>query len=106
METKPIGDIVCLKLLSGDEIIGKVSAYHDNNTGITLEDVASIYMVPGQSQTQVSLGLAPFLPYSNETKFTIPSSVVIIVHEPSLDLRNNYNRMFGSGIQIAQSLHG
>ena len=55
METKPIGDIVCFKLLSGDEIIGKVSAYHglpQNNTSVTLEDVASIYMVPGQSQTQ------------------------------------------------------
>jgi hypothetical protein len=106
MENKSIGDIICLKLLSGDEIIGKLKERSELNSTITLEDVASIYMVPGQSQTQVSLGLAPFLPYSNDSSFTIKSEIVIITHDPSLDLRNNYNRMFGSGIQIAQTLHG
>ena len=91
--------IVCLKLVSGEEVIGtKVS---DNSYC----DLASIVMMPGQNGVQqVSLGLMPFLPYSDNDEFTFNPSAVVIEHKPNQDLVNNYNRIFGAGIQVVSSM--
>jgi len=94
--------VICLKLLSGDELVGNL--IEETETGIIIGEVASIYMVPGSDPSKMSMGLIPFLPYSEDSKFYISSSVIVINHKPSVDLLNNYNRLFGSGIQIAQSL--
>lgn len=94
--------VICLKLLSGDELVGSIEDQTDNT--ITISEPASIYMVPGSDPSKMSMGLIPFLPYSADKTFTINKSVIVIRHNPSNDLLNNYNRLFGSGIQIAQSL--
>jgi hypothetical protein len=93
--------IVCLKLLSGEEVIGK---FHEKNgVAVTLKDVASVVMMPGAAHGQVGLGLMPFLPYAEEAKFGFNREHVMIEFEPGTDMLNNYNRMFGAGIQIAKS---
>jgi hypothetical protein len=52
-----MSDIICLKLVSGEELAGKLK----NNNGDTfvIRDVASIVMMPS-SGNQVSLGLMTF----------------------------------------------
>jgi hypothetical protein len=94
--------IICLKLTSGEEVIGK---FH-NETGVTIElrDVASIVMMPGGQHGQVGLGLMPFLPYAEDKAFPFNKSFVMVQFEPGVDMLNNYNRMFGSGIQIAKAI--
>lgn len=92
--------IVCLKLSTGEEIICNEVAEH------YYEDIASIIMVPGQSGQQVGLGLAPFMPYLDEGKLFIHDSKVICKGTPTKEMLNNYNRIYGSGIQIASSLQG
>ena len=61
-------------------------------------------MMPGQMSGQVGLGLMPFLPYADEKKFNFNREHVMVEFEPGVDMLNNYNRMFGSGIQIAKSV--
>ena len=94
--------IMCLKLSSGEEVVGKMSDKQATQT--LMKDVASIIMMPGQAQGQYSLGLMPFLPYAGEKTFAFSSQHILVEFEPGLDMLNNYNRMFGSGIQIATSM--
>jgi len=91
--------VVCIKLVTGEELIG--AEVGEN----TYEDIANVIMVPSQGK-QVGLGLAPFLPYIEETKLTIDSRHVIVKGTPTKEMINNYSRIFGSGIQIASSIPG
>jgi hypothetical protein len=94
--------IVCLKLLSGEEVVGK---FHEKNGAVTtLKEVASIVMMPGASQGQVGLGLMPFLPYAEGKTYSFNNAHVMVEFDPNVDMLNNYNRMFGSGIQIARTM--
>ena len=97
-----MSDIKCLKLSSGEEVIGKL--FDQNGVVIKLKDVASIVMMPGGGQGQVGLGLMPFLPYGEDKEIAFSKSFVMVEFEPGVDMLNNYNRMFGSGIQIAKSM--
>ncbi len=94
--------VVCLKLSSGEEVVGKFVERRDDI--IRLKDVASIVMMPGGQSGQVGLGLMPFLPYSDNKTFSFYRSFIMVDFDPNVDMLNNYNRMFGSGIQIAKSL--
>lgn len=94
--------IVCLKLMSGEEVIGKL--FEKNGVAVILKDVASIVMMPGAAHGQVGLGLMPFLPYAEDKKIDFNRTHVMVEFEPGVDMLNNYNRMFGSGIQIASAL--
>ena len=102
-----VGNVVCLKLMSGEELIGTKVADECNDCQVAIKDVASIIMMPGGGNgQQYGLGLAPFLGYSESTMFKLSRSAVVIEHDPSVDMINNYNRMFGAGIQVVQSLNG
>jgi hypothetical protein len=92
--------VVCLKLTTGEEVMGDLVS--QGAAEICLRDVAMIMMAPSQSG-QMSLGLMPFLPYSDTTKFSFKTEHVLVQHTPSDELRNNYSRMFGAGIQIAKT---
>lgn len=94
--------IICLKLASGEEVAGKLVDQNDDI--IKLKDIASIVMMPGGGGGQVGLGLMPFLPYANDGAFEFNRKFVMVEFEPGVDMLNNYNRMFGSGIQIASAI--
>lgn len=94
-------NIICLKLTTGDEIMGKL--IQEGTAELRLSDVAGIMMMPSASG-QMNLGLMPFLPYSDLKAFSFKMEHIMVRHAPSVDLLNNYNRMFGSGIQIARTM--
>lgn len=97
-----MSQIKCIRLPAGEEIIGDIVS--ETEATITISTPASVLLVPGQSGgSQVSIGLMPWLPYSEDDKFVIQKDKIITTHNPSIDLLNNYNRMFGSGIQIASA---
>lgn len=52
------------------------------------------------------MGFSPFLDFCLEfsTGIKIASSDVLTVTTPLIDLENQYNQVFGSGIQIASSI--
>lgn len=92
--------VVCLKLVTGEELIC------DQVDSSKFKNIATIIMVPGQSGQQVGLGLAPFMPYLDEDTVTIDASKIVTSGTPSREMLNNYNRIYGSGIEIASSLQG
>lgn len=96
-----MSNLQCLKLVTGEEIIGDVSKLSDGS--IKVKNAAAIVMMPGASN-KVNLGLVPFLPYAEDDTFTFDHVHIILLYKPATDLINNYNRIFGSGIQIASAL--
>jgi hypothetical protein len=52
------------------------------------------------------MGFAPFLDFAQEfiTGVSISMENVLCITTPSVELENQYNRVFGSGIQIASAV--
>ena len=99
--------IMGIQLVNGTDLIGSITGLNDNSAStITIEDPAQVAMMPGQggSPNSMSIGLLPWVPYSEESKFVIQKDKIVTSFTPSVDLINNYNRIFGSGIQIASSI--
>lgn len=71
---------------------------------IKLKEPVQVVVQP--TQNGPVMGFAPFLEYTEEfsTGIVVESSDVLCVTTPVTELRNQYNKMFGSGIQIVNSI--
>jgi hypothetical protein len=58
-------------------------------------------MVPGKTSGEMGYAIIPWLPYGAEGKFSIKREHILTTFEPTVDMVNYYNRVLGSGIQIA-----
>lgn len=87
--------IKVFKLISGEEIISKCE--HMNNDYM-LESPASIMMQ--RTEQGVGVGLAPYMPYSTG-RIRLHAGSISSSADADLKMENEYNRLFGSGIQIA-----
>jgi hypothetical protein len=85
------------KMISGEELISKVS---DTGTGWELDSPAVIMIQ--QTEKGVGVGLMPYMPYASG-KVTLHRTAVASDGIPDVKMENEYNRIFGSGIQIAST---
>ena len=86
-------------------IIGSI--IDDTGEYITVREPVQVVMVPPRSQNDPGgIAFSPFLEYCNEFKtgIKIDKSNVLVITTPVVDLENQYNQVFGSGIQIASKL--
>jgi hypothetical protein len=91
--------IKCIQLVNGHDLIGDIEEQGPN---YIIKDPAAIHMVPSQNGNgQFGIGLIPFMPFSETNKISVVKDKVVIEFEPSIEMRNNYSKMFGSGIEIA-----
>ncbi len=90
------GSIVIFKLVSGEEMIGEVF-----NTFAEHHEIKNSAVVMLQRTEQgMGVALMPYLPYCDgPVKFF--KSGIIANGEPSQNMINEYNRIYGSGIQVA-----
>ena len=88
-------EIKVFKLISGEELIGKVEI---TGLGYTIEAPATILMQ--QTKDGVGLALMPYMPYT-EGKIKLFSQCIATEGTPSSKMINEYSRLFGSGIEIA-----
>ena len=88
-------EIKVFKLISGEELIGKVEV---TGLGYTVEAPATILMQ--QTKDGVGLALMPYMPYT-EGKVKLFSQCIATEGDPSKKMINEYSRLFGSGIEIA-----
>ena len=96
--------IKIIKLVTGEELIGEVVSIHntlDGDVDYEIKDVAIVQMVP--TQTGLGLSLFPFAPYTEDKTHIFRGKHIILSMDPGVDLINNYNKMYGSGIQIASA---
>lgn len=94
--------IKVFKLINGEEIIAKTEL---TGLGYILLDPAAI--VIQQTEKGVGIGLAPYMPYA-ESDITLYASSIVTEGIPSPNMSNEYNRIFGSGIEVvpASALSG
>lgn len=82
-----MSDVRIVRLSTGEEILCEVKV---DGEFYTLENLALI--VPTKEQ---SIGLAPYLPYAKQDKFTVNGRFVMYVVEPHPDLRAQWSNIFG-----------
>lgn len=87
------------RLNTGEEIIGEVTS--ENDCHIELKNPANIVMQ--KTEQGVGVGLVPWMAYAQSNKVTIFQSHVQATCEIDDQLRNEYSRIFGTGIQIASA---
>jgi hypothetical protein len=85
-------------LLNGQHMIGKV--IKEDKKELTIEAPAVILSGEDKDQKRMSLAFAPFLPFSSDKVFTFNSDMILTISTPADALANEYNRMFGSGLDI------
>jgi hypothetical protein len=96
-----MSQIVVLKLATGEDLIGQ--ATYGVAGDITLKNPALILV--GHTPDGVQIGMMPFMPFRKGSEVTLnPAFVVVREVEPSTDMLNSYNKMYGSGLVIANQL--
>ena len=71
-----------LKLISGEELLGRVSC--DDNAVYTITMPVTIV------QDESNMGFEPFMPYSDSESFQISGDKVILVANPTVSLKEYY----------------
>jgi len=71
-----------LKLVSGEELLGRVSC--DDNAVYTITMPVTIV------QDESNMGFEPFMPYSDSESFQISGAQVILAANPTVSLKDYY----------------
>lgn len=90
------GSIVVFKIVSGEEIIGEVF----NANGVVVEVKNSAVVMLQRTENGVGVALMPYLPYC-DGNVSFYKTAIVAEGEPSQNMINEYNRIYGAGIQVA-----
>ena len=86
-----------LRLRSGEDVICEV--LKESAELIFIKNPAMLMPVGSQGQ-QMQMGMAPWMPFADQTDFEIPRDWLVVVSDVVQDIANNYNQIFGSGIVV------
>ena len=95
-----VGMIKLLRLKSGEDIVTDIVG--ENSEFLIVKNPAMLMPVGDGRGGSVQIGLTPWMPFSSSKDFELPREWVLITTEPALDIVNNYNQVFGSGIVVPQ----
>jgi len=76
----------------------------EDDTHVTIKELVQVYIQ--QSKDGPMMGFAPFLDYAEEFKTGVEFSKadILTTTSPVVELENQYNQVFGAGIQIASAI--
>jgi len=86
-----------LRLRSGEDVICEV--LKESAELIFIKNPAMLMPVGGKGQ-QMQMGMAPWMPFSEQNEFEIPRDWLVVMSDVVQDIANNYNQIFGSGIVV------
>ena len=89
--------IKVIKLNSSEELVTDIT---DNGDSYTLSNPVSI--VYQKTDKGLGSGLAPYMPFATGDVTLFKTSIAAMA-DPSTDMLNEYNRIFGSGIVVASA---
>ena len=89
-------DIKVFKMINGEEIIASISS--GSEAGYFLDNPANI-IVQQTKDGNMGVGIAPYMPYS-EGKVFLYKNAIAAEATPDQRMINEYNRIFGSGIEV------
>jgi hypothetical protein len=89
-----------LKFMSGEEVVGQITKSPENSL-ITMRKPCAIMLIGSKSSPdQHSMALIPYAAYTKDHEIKIDAQHVMWEAELADDVLNQYNALFGSGIQI------
>lgn len=90
--------IQVIKLLSGEELVGEISI---KDSKVTIKQPCYLQMVPSRTDpSNPMMALIPYAMYLEDHSVTIDEKNVLWSGKAVTELYNQYNKVFGSGIQI------
>lgn len=89
--------IQIVKLVTGEELIGDV----EEKGNYVIKQPCALQMVMSRSDGTPSMSMIPYAFYVEGHTVTIPRDFVIWSAKPVDEVYNQYNRIFGTGIQLA-----
>lgn len=87
------------KMINGEEIIGEV--FNSYSDFYELKSPANIMLQQTQSG-QMGVGIAPYMPYATGN-VNLYKNAIAADAEPDQSMINEYNRIFGSGIEVVSA---
>ena len=98
--------IKLVTLKTNHTILGDVEETSQNNFVLVKKPVQVVSVPPSQDNPQGGVAFSPFVEYASEfsTGFKIKYEDVLMINTPVTELENQYNHVFGAGIQIAKTL--
>ena len=87
------------KLINGEELISEVFNTYDGS--YELKNPANI-MLQQTGNGQMGVGIAPYMPYA-DGNVRLNWSAIAAEAEPEQSMINEYNRIFGSGIEVVSA---
>lgn len=91
--------IQVIKLVSGEELVGDVST---EGTLVKIKQPCFLQMIPSRSEpSKTMMALVPYAMYLEDHSVTVESKNILWSGKPVSELYNQYNSVFGSGIQLA-----
>jgi hypothetical protein len=91
-----MGDVKVFKMINGEEIIGNVVS--TDSSKYEVKNPAQIVLQ--RTETGMGVAIAPYMPYA-DGNINLYSTAIAADCSPDINLVNEYNKIFGSGIQIA-----
>jgi hypothetical protein len=88
--------IMMLRLLNGDEVIGKVGVAGNM---IKVIKPAAIILNPSQSG-KTQMAIIDFIPMARTKEIILDPRNVLFTYEPDEQVENAYNQNFGSGLVL------
>ena len=96
--------VMAYKMISGEEIVGEIGEQTAEYIQL-INPAAIVFQDDGHGK--IGMGLAPFIPYAKRSakgsEVGMMVSAIAFMMEVDVKLENEYNRIFGSGIQIASA---
>ncbi len=89
-------NIKLLRLQTGEDIIAEVKEEPFN---FVLKNPCVVYIRPG-SNNNATIGLTRWIPYAESKEIKVDEKWVVVLTDPAEDLKNEYNKAFGSGIIV------
>jgi len=83
-------------MISGEEIIGNIVS--SDSSKYEIKNPAQIVLQ--RTETGMAVAMAPYMPYA-DGNINLYSTAIAADCSPDIKLVNEYNKLFGSGIQIA-----
>jgi hypothetical protein len=90
--------IKLFKLITSEEVVGEVT---DNGESITIKRPCAIMLIASRSTPdQHSMALIPYAGYTRDHVIDVDKRMIVWSADLADDILNQYNAIFGSGIQI------
>ena len=94
-----MNEIKVFKMINGEEIISEV--FNQFADYFELKNPATIMLQQTQSGG-MGVGIAPYMPYATDN-IKLYKGAIASEGTPDIKMKNEYNRIFGSGIEVVSA---